>query len=644
MIRFDGQAIDPTDTNKIIDLLKHRGNPLSYSVEKGLLLAFGGTIEVNPTAPLVAAVDADMFVSRFSDYPFSQYYAQAGPAAFNEPNADFAVALWDAHQQTLYCARDVMGVKPLYYIYQPNRFFAFASEIKALTALHEVAAKPNRHKFREYLTWPTTYLAYSNETFHEGINSVLPGHYLRIGPQGLTEHAYWQVNFSKFDGLKGIGDYSALFNDCFTKAIDNRIKGKKSVGSQLSGGLDSSSVSCVAQSLLMQQHRPSLHTFNIDTEQPYAEEQAYVKAVVEQWHTDHHRVLPVPDVLDSILKIHHQFDQPEQFIIPSSFHLSVSLQAQQLGCDILLTGHDGDSVVTPGFDYLSDLAKADQWDDFKLAAEQFLAPRERNLQYISEDWPTLTQKARYEKYVLSVVGSSLKKQFKNRSLRDFFALARQQQQRFGLSESAIIAYVYKRISAKFGQLRAIDTALNEDFKRQVPPRLLHSTETLVNALSTENHVAFDEVLNNTNVVCTEQMNHIGAYYGHTYSFPFFDKDVIELGLATPMSVRFDQGRGRGLIRQGLRHVLPDTILSRVTKANFVEYGTVSVKQLYEVTREQLASTSHPIWEVVDRRVFMKLIDFVYSPHYPARRKTRFNWLLSRTIYLALWLDSFEKRH
>lgn len=641
MIRFDGQSVDPTDATTMIRLLKHRGNPISKSINTGILIAFGGSIETNPTAPIVAAIDADSFSTTFTNQPFSTRYAQNGPASFNEPNADFGAVLWDAHEQTLYCARDAMGVKPLYYVHQSGRFFAFASEIKALAALREVVVRPNRHKFREYLTWPTTYVPYTAETFHELIYSVLPGHYLRVNAQSITEHAFWQVDFGKFRGLDGIGDYSAVFRDYFTAAIDSRIEGKQRVGSHLSGGLDSSSVSCVAQSLLLQQHRPSIHTFNIDTEQPSAEEQSYVRAVVDQWHPVHHKVHPVADVLDSILKIHQLFDRPEQFIIPSSFHLSVSLEAQKLGCDILLTGHDGDSVITPGFEFLDELISASQWDEFNVASQQFVAPRERNLRHVHKNWGQLTDQVKHETFVLSVVGSHLKKQFRKQSLPALFDLFREQKQRFGLSESAIAAYLYQRIRAKLTRQVNIDSALSEDFRQQVPQRSQQSTQKLVTTLSAENHIAFEEILNNTNVICNEQMNHIGAYYGHPYSFPFFDKNVIELGLATPMSVRFYEGRGRGLIRHGLRDVLPPAILSRVTKANFVEYGTLSAQQLYEATREQFSSVSHPIWGIIDRHVFAKIVAIVYNPRFPLVRKTRYNWLLSRIIYLSLWLGTLK---
>ncbi|WP_420149626.1 asparagine synthetase B family protein [Spirosoma sp.] len=641
IIRFDGQAVDPIDANNMISLLKHRGNVLSQSINNGLLLAFGGSIEVNATAPVSAATDADIFSNVWTGQPFSTHYVQKGPRSFNELNADFALALWDAHQHTLYCSRDAMGVKPLYYVHRPNQFFAFASEIKALTTLREVIVKPNRFKFREYLIWTTQYVPYSAETFYEGIFSVLPGHYLQVRPGEVTESPYWHLDLDKYKTLNGIDDYSALFREYFSTAIDRRIRNRQRIGSHLSGGLDSSSVSCVAQSLLLEQHRPSLYTFNIDSEQPAAEEQSYVQAVVDQWHPNHLRVKPLADVLDSVLQINHLFDRPEQFIIPSSFHLSVSIEAQKLGCDVLLTGHDGDSVITTGFDYMEELASSNQWDLFSEASRQYVAPQERDLHYVHKNWLQLSDRAKYEKYVLSMVGRSLKKQFRQQSFPALLTSIREYKQRFSLSETAIFSYLRERITAKLTTRALIDSALSEDFKCQVPPRPQRSTAQFVKSLSAETHVEIEEVLNTTNVICNEQMNHIGAYYGHPYSFPFFDKNVIELGFATPMAIRFDQGRGRGLIRHGLRNILPPSVLSRVTKASFVEYGTLTAQQLYEATREQFSSTSHPIWEVIDQRIFAKIVAIVYDPRFPARGKTRYNWLLSRIIYLALWLGSLK---
>ncbi|GAB4030980.1 asparagine synthetase B family protein [Spirosoma jeollabukense] len=642
LIRFDGQAIAESDTLRITKLLRHRGNVTSQQIDQGILLASGGKFELDKPAQIFTTVDADVFGNASPDQLFTTTYKQGGPLAFNELNADFAVAIWDANRYMLCLSRDAMGVKPLYYVHQPGRFCAFASEIKALLALNEVVVKPNKYKFREYLTWPTAYVPYTIETFYENIHNVLPGHYLQINAQKVTAHPYWRVNVKKYEGLNKPEDYSALFRDYFTTAVTNRIAGKKNVGSHLSGGLDSSSVSSIAQRVLLSQHRPALHTFNIDTEQPYAEEQEYVQAVVNQYATQHHRVRPLPDVVDSILKISRLFDQPEQFIIPSSFHLSVSVQAQKLGCDVLLTGHDGDSVIANCFEYLDQLFDADDWEGFQTASQEFITNCGYNLSYIHPKWLQLSHQMKLKKYFAHTITSTIKKNFRGKSSSNLLATLRDQNHFFGISPTTVIAYFYDRLVNKWQFRAQLDNAFTADFKQRFSHRPHPSTESLATSLSTDQYVVGQQILNTTNVVCNEQFNHIGAYYGHDYSFPFFDRNVIELGLATPLVVGFDHGRGRGLIRNGLRDILPHSIVERVTKANFIEYSSLSTRQLYEATYHQFSSPSHAIWEIIDRKEFAKILAFVFNPRMPMLRKARYNWLLSRIIYLALWLGSLPE--
>ncbi|GAB4027146.1 asparagine synthetase B family protein [Spirosoma gilvum] len=643
IIRFDGQRIDPDDRSNLIRSLQHRGKVESQPITQGEFVSFGGHIDVNTLASLYVVTDADLFADALPDQPFSTGYLQNGTAVFNELNADFAAVLWDERQQLLVCARDPLGIKPLYYTHQPGHFFAFASEIKALLALQEVSVKPNRHKFREYLTWTTTYVPYSTETFYETIFSALPGYYLLVRSESVQIRPYWQPNLNQFRGLANPKEYASLFQEQFTKAVNHRIRGKQVVGSHLSGGLDSSSISCVAQSLLQTQQRSDLHTFSIDTNQPSASEQEYVQAVTDQWHPQHHTVRPLDDVLESVMTINRLFDRPEHFIIPSSFHLSVSTEAQQLGCDILLTGHDGDSTAPNGFDFLDQLLTVNDWEKLALACRQLIAVQGQNMTRLSADWLSLSEQMKYEKFVLSIIGSDLKKRFSQQSGISFLSMLIEQKRFFGLSSTAILSYLAKRIQTKLAHESLIDNALSQEFKSQVQQRPQTSTRDLVTQLTNEHNAPFNQILHTTNVICNEQMNHIGAYYGHTYSFPFFDKKIIELGLATPLEVHFNQGRGRGLIRNGLETVLPPAIISRFTKANFVEYGTLSAQQLYKATQERFASSAHPIWEVIDRKIFEKIVTIVFNPSYAVKKKTRYNWLLSRIIYLALWLDSLRAK-
>lgn len=643
IIRFDRQAVAKDDLQNLLSLLKHRGTSVIQSIEHGLLISFGGPIETEPDTQLYAVADADLFSRSTIRNPFIGTHLNNNQDSFNALHADFAVVIWNERRQTITCARDPLGVKPLYYVFYPGRFFAFASEIKALLALADVEIKPNYTKFREYLTWATTYVPYSEDTFYESVYSVLPGHYLEVTSQALQHYPYWTINLAQFKGLGDTADYSHLFGQHFAEAIDQRMKDRRTIGSHLSGGLDSSSVSCIAQHLLTQQHRPTLHTFNIDTGLASTDESTYVQAVVEQYHTQHQAVRPLQNVLDSVLEINRIFDRPEHFIIPSSFHLSVSQAARQINCDLILTGHDGDSVITHGFDFFDELIESADWSGLRKASQQFTAYAERNLRYISPSWNQLTDQEKYEKHMLYLIEPMLKKQLRSKQFGNLFSTFRQQKQTLGLSWASLLSYTRQRLRDKWAHKALLDTTLSADFRQHVPLKPRQSTQKLTEQLSSEHQVPVKPILNLTNVICNEQLNHIGAYYGHRYSFPFFDKTIIALGLATPLAMEFDNGRGRGLIRNGLETILPPLITSRLTKANFVEYGNLSAKQLYEATHEQFSATSHPIWDVIDRQRFSQIKDFVFDSRIDVTRKTRYNWLLSRSIYLALWLGTLPTK-
>lgn len=643
LVRFDGQSVSPPDADALRRLLAHRGAAAAVTLPNGMLFAFGGQPETDPTASLRAVADAAVFDPQPAQ-PFTTAYRHRGPTGFDGLNAEFALALWDEPQQTLACARDPMGVKPLYYRHEPGRFFAFASEIKALLALNEIPTRPNLHKLHEYLTWDTNYLPYSAETFYENVFSLLPGHGLRVDAQGLDVQPYWTLNLDRFAGLRRPDDFAAAFRETFTQAVESRVRGANRPGAHLSGGLDSSSVSGVGQVLLSGQSRPPLRlrTFYIDTGLPAADESAYVRAVVERHGTRHQAVRPVADVLQAATDLLRCFDRPDHFIIPSAFHQSVSLEAQRQGCDVLLTGHDGDSVIPNGFDWLDRLLDAQDWETLRDACRQVASRPDRVLRYVGDDWPRWPEETRFQQYALFLLGTKLKTWFRETPPTQFLGLLRDQRRAFGLRFDAVLAFAYRRLRRKLAGQALVASVLSEDFRRQVPRRAEATTEPLATRWSAGSQFPVKQVINTTNVICNEQLNHLGAAHGHEYAFPFFDRNVIALGLATPLSVHFDEGRGRGLIRRGLADVLPPAVANRFTKANFVGYGTEAAQQLHRATQDRFAATHHPVWDVLDRNAFARVADFVFDPRVPVVQKTRHNWLLSRGIHLGLWLDTLRR--
>ena len=154
----------------------------------------------------------------------------------------FAFAIFDAKEQTVFAARDRFGEKPFYYI-ADNKLFAFASEMKALWAVG-IEKKTDEKMLLNYLALGYVQNANKKEqTFFEGIYSLPPGFFLKLNILTLhyRKHSYWDIdkdNVIKISSTDAIEKCNELFN----LSVKRRLRSDVSVGTSLSGGLDSSSI------------------------------------------------------------------------------------------------------------------------------------------------------------------------------------------------------------------------------------------------------------------------------------------------------------------------------------------------------------------------------------------------------------------
>ena len=156
-------------------------------------------------------------------------------------------ALFDKRKKRLFCARDRFGIKPFYYFFDGERFL-FASEIKALLANPGVSRKPNDAVIYDYLAYGL--LDHTEETFFTGIMQLPPAHYLILEDSNVSIRRYWDLDSqNKLDlgmGERADKEYARRFYDLFEDSIRLHLRSDVAIGSCLSGGLDSSSIVCVA--------------------------------------------------------------------------------------------------------------------------------------------------------------------------------------------------------------------------------------------------------------------------------------------------------------------------------------------------------------------------------------------------------------
>jgi asparagine synthase (glutamine-hydrolysing) len=180
-------------------------------------------------------------------------YEEWGESCVERFNGQFAFVLWDRHQRRLFLARDRFGVKPLYY-YQRGDLFAAASEVKALLAHPDIHARVSHPALAEYFTFQNIF---TDLTLFDGVRLLPPGTTLTIesGKQP-RQRQYWDYHFEADPRLTRIEDCADEVYRLFEQAIRRQLLSDVPVGSYLSGGMDSGSITAVAT-----QHIPRIHTF-----------------------------------------------------------------------------------------------------------------------------------------------------------------------------------------------------------------------------------------------------------------------------------------------------------------------------------------------------------------------------------------------
>jgi asparagine synthase (glutamine-hydrolysing) len=216
----------------------------------------------------------------------------------------FAFALWDRNQETLFLARDRLGVKPLYYSLLPNGELVFGSELKSLMVHPGVRRDLDPLAFEEYFA-----LGYIAEprTIYKSVHKLAPAHTLRIrrGEPLAQPREYWDVRFT-LDRRIGLSEACDELRQRLAESVRLRMIAEVPLGAFLSGGVDSSAVVAT----MAQVSASAVNTCSISFDDPQYDETQYAQQVAERYRTNH-RVEQVAsddfDLIDSLARI---YDEP----------------------------------------------------------------------------------------------------------------------------------------------------------------------------------------------------------------------------------------------------------------------------------------------------------------------------------------------
>ncbi|WP_067331833.1 asparagine synthetase B family protein [Sulfurovum riftiae] len=487
---------------------------------------------------------------------------------------DFSFALYDKEKEQLFCARDHLGIRPFYY-YHSKDLFAFSSDLDMLFSLTDIPKKPNIASMRSLAEHRSID---HDKTMYENIKRLPPGHSLTLKKDGILHiERYWKPELIKPDESITLQDAAQQFNTLFAEAVRCRLPAEDTVGCELSGGLDSSSVCSVAHRLT----NGNIAAFSMRFGEYGCDEGPYIKAVAEN--------LNITPTEVSIDKVDFKNEYNMDFNYRVGPHWPVFLTYTQLfpvakavherNIKVVLTGQGGDHIMSGSRRMIMDYLKTYQWKNFfrELSALGFTKKNIKNYLLI----PLLNKKQK------DIIKSILEK--------------------LHLREPTINTGLQKQPSP----YNDTDTFYSEAFEHDV---------TILN------DAGFSTVFDSSAYHAARKL------YGIEYRHPFFDIRLVEFMLSLPAEFKYSQNTIKVLLREAMKGVLPETVRERKDKAEFSEtikdqldaidvealFGNASIVDLGIVSEEKLDTyltqygdnaLSHTIsfWTLVNLEIWLKKI-------------------------------------
>jgi asparagine synthase (glutamine-hydrolysing) len=517
-------------------------------------------------------------------------YRQWGRDCLSRFNGMWALAIWDAQKQELFCARDRLGVKPFYYYFNGTRF-VFASEIKAILAATSDLGRINHPYLAHFLL--TGMLDYGDQTFFASIKALPPAHYLKINDNttALTPRRYWDINPGAIKTQYDYAQPEKTFLHLLTDSVRLRLRSDVPVGTCLSGGLDSSAIVALASKMLPH----SLNSFSSIYAHPGYSEEPFIRLVAQANKTISHFTSPDPEKFFSLLgKIIWHLDEPSAG--PGVYSQWFVMELAKQSVTVLLDGQGGDELFAGYAPYLP----------LHLLSLSQKILRERQ--------PALL--GQFLQDAVAILRDSRRYFFPELNARQFFqkiaARASGRRYRADLWLNTDMAEAQRQLAIGEHNPIASHDALNRRLYRDVTqtsiPALLHYEDRSSMAFSLEARV------------------------------PFLDYRLVEFALGLPGEMKIKGATTKYIARQALKDILPEAVHARRDKMG---YPTPLALWLRGPLRSQ---TDEMLQEHFRRRNFYNTnkVQKLWRAHQTGAADH--SWQIFRWLTTECWLQNFVDPH
>ena len=371
-LNFDNSPVSPVVLKKMTDVIAHRGpDGEGHWIEEGV--GFGhrrlSIIDLSPAGhqPIISSDNRYVLTYNGEIYNFRElridleakgYWfrsqtdsevvlyslAEWGSDALLKFNGMFSLAFWDRKEKKLLLARDRYGIKPLYY-FQNDKKLVFGSEQKVILEQPAFDRQINKKALLEYFTFQNIF---TDNTLLEGIHLLHPGHFAYLDllkkEKSLKFFQYWDYHFREPDSPVDKREYVEELDRLFQQAVSRQLVSDVELGSYLSGGMDSGSITAIAAS-----NFPNLKTFTCGFDLSSAsgielafDERTKAEAMSAKFKTEHYEmVLKAGDMERCISKLAWHLEEPR---VGQSYPNFYAAKLASKFVKVVLSGAGGDEL------------------------------------------------------------------------------------------------------------------------------------------------------------------------------------------------------------------------------------------------------------------------------------------------------------
>ena len=542
-----------------------------HDAASGCALVFDGRIDAR--AELAAACAIEGAVDGMSDAELVlRAFLARGIDVFATLLGDFAFALWDAPGARLICARDVLGLRPLFYT-ATDRGLIVASELQAV--LGGRRGTPNIAMVADALTGVATS---RDETLFQGVFRVPPGHLL------IADHAGSRLTrFIRLDAPSPLvyhdeRDYLAHFRDVFQRAVRDRVRARGRIGVMLSGGLDSSTVYAAARA------EADVDAYTVGYDDPAFDETPIARATVALNGGCHHRAALSAASYDYIAEIDHFRDLPTN---PSGGNSgALRGDAARHGVNVLLSGVGGDELF---------LGHSGRWTDWLCSGEWRLLWRDlKAWRYSSGEvpWSRLAHET-----IAPLVPAPLGR---------IASLVKHDTAFSWVSRSLL------RDADVFDRMR----------RRPDESGPTHAVTGMIRSLVDASATS-----------AWEEQERLAARFHQDDRMPYLDRRVIDFALALPETLRSQPGSPKDFTRRAWNGKIPGSVINTLDTPDFTFQVVDALRSLGGPARFDTLAIAEAGW--VDRDAIAALSHELFAPAVP-RHRIGNAWKLWAVVTVDEW--------